>query len=74
MPVTAARVLGMVIVSSGSTMATVGNMNGLPRPVERLASMSHSAEPEVTSLLLPDVVGTAMKGSPARSMLLRRSA
>ena len=73
-PVTAARVLGMLVASSGSTMATVGNMNGLPSPIERLASMSHRAEPEVTSLLLPDVVGTAMKGSPARSMLLRRSA
>ena len=29
--------------------------------------MSHSAEPDVTSLLLPDVVGTATKGSPGRS-------
>ena len=66
MPEAAARDFDMLMASCGSTMATVGNMSGLPRPIERLASMSHNAAPEVTSLLLPDVVGTAMKGSPRR--------
>ena len=66
MPDTAASVFDMLIVSCGSTIATVGNINGLPMPIERFASMSHSAAPDVTSLLLPEVVGTAMKGSPGR--------
>ena len=62
MPVTAARFWFMLIVSSGSTMAAVGNMSGLFKPVDRLFVISHRVDPEVTSLLLPEVVGTAMKG------------
>ena len=42
-------------------MAAVGNMSGLFKPVERLFVISHRVDPEVTSLLLPEVVGTAMK-------------
>lgn len=36
---------------------------------ERLAAQSHTAAPEVTSLLLPEVVGTAMNGRPLWEIL-----
>ena len=63
-PVTAASVLDMLIVISGSTTAAFGNICGLARPICSFSSRSHSAAPIVTSLLLPDVVGTAMNGRP----------
>ena len=74
MPDAAAKDFGMLMASSGSTTAAVGNISGLPNPTERLFSISHSAAPDVTSLLLPEVVGTATKGRPGRSMLLCPSA
>ena len=54
----------MVNASSGSTIATSGNIPGWIKLMERLASQSQTAAPAVTSLLLPEVVGTAMKGTP----------
>ena len=63
---TAASALGMLKGKlRKSTIAISAQAKGLPKRIERFASMSHSAgRTGVTSLLLPEVVGTAMNGMP----------
>jgi len=61
-PLRAASSFGMVAASAGSTRATVGKIRGSETPYQRRAPASQSAANGVTSLELPDVVGTARIG------------
>ena len=63
MPVPAVIAGGMATVSSGSTIATHGIMNGLRRLTLTSWEAALRTALRVTSAPVPAVVGTAMKGT-----------
>ena len=65
MPVAAVSAGGRFSVSSGSTTASRGSMDGLRRLAFTRCAGDDSTAFRVTSLPVPAVVGTAMKGAAA---------